>query len=749
MTIPKDKDATHLDQMLLDRNFQEIIRFVNAIEDPSSAILFRLGLAYYCSENYLEASRCFRAVQEAHPEDTEIRELYERSKINATTEIKEFVPEVFHFNEQVVEKLRKSMPLPVPGKVHRIPGRWRLSRRVIGDFSGHILSVIIDGATIIWGHLAGYRDRIWTNWYRRPAFLAILTLAYMRERMHKFNLYSAYPGNALVGFADPGMVPPEGVTHFRTADGSWNNLRNPFEGAVGTRFLRNIPPGAIQQESADRILYPNPRMLSRIFLTRGQAMKEVPFLNMLAVAWIQFQNHDWISHGEPHLNDYFEIQLDADDPARKRYRQQKMFVGKTQNDFTRRSEDSLPITHLNECTHWWDGSQIYGSDLETQLRVRSGVSGKLLINSNGLLPRDKKGIEITGFTRNWWVGLAMMHTLFVKEHNAICDNLLLHYPGWEDERLFQVARLINAAVMAKIHSLEWNSVINPNATLAKGLQSNWYGMLTTLFHPEGERKTVADINVKNPEMGGVVGNPIEKHGSPYGLTQEFVEVYRLHSMLPETLVLRDQHGNIEEILRFIETRQRGSGILTDRVEMAQLWHSFGLQHPGQLVLNNYPAFMQEMSIPGNPIYDLGTVDILRSRERGVPRYNAFRRALGLQPVKKFSDITDDQEMVDRLTAAYDGDIELLDLMIGSLAESHRPKDFAFGETIFQIFLLNATRRLQADRFYTDCYTAEYYTPEGLEWIDRTDMKTVLLRHHPELIRTGLANVQNAFQPWHP
>ena len=470
---------------------------------------------------------------------------------------------------------------------------------------------------------------------------------------------------------------------------------------------------------------------------------------MLAVAWIQFQNHDWISHGEPHLNDYFEIPLDADDPARKKYRQQKMFVGKTQNDFTRRSEDSLPITHLNECTHWWDGSQIYGSDLETQLRVRSGESGKLLINSNGLLPRDKKGIEITGFTRNWWVGLAMMHTLFVKEHNAICDNLLLHYPGWEDERLFQVARLINAAVMAKIHSLEWNSVINPNATLAKGLQSNWYGMLTTLFHPEGERKTVADINVKNPEMGGVVGNPIEKHGSPYGLTQEFVEVYRLHSMLPESLVLRDQHGNIEEILRFIETRQRGSGILTDRVEMAQLWHSFGLQHPGQLVLNNYPAFMQEMSIPGNPIYDLGTVDILRSRERGVPRYNAFRRALGLQPVKKFSDITDDQEMVDRLTAAYDGDIELLDLMIGSLAESHRPKDFAFGETIFQIFLLNATRRLQADRFYTDCYTAEYYTPEGLEWIDRTDMKTVLLRHHPELIRTGLANVQNAFQPWHP
>ncbi len=67
--------------------------------------------------------------------------------------------------------------------------------------------------------------------------------------------------------------------------------------------------------------------------------------------------------------------------------------------------------------------------------------------------------------------------------------------------------------------------------------------------------------------------------------------------------------------------------------------------------------------------------------------------------------------------------------------------------MFQIFILNATRRLQADRFYTDCYTEEYYTAEGLEWIDRATMKSVLLRHYPELAKTGLANVTNAFEPW--
>jgi hypothetical protein len=160
--------------------------------------------------------------------------------------------------------------------------------------------------------------------------------------------------------------------------------------------------------------------------------------------------------------------------------------------------------------------------------------------------------------------------------------------------------------------------------------------------------------------------------------------------------------------------------------------------------------MQELSIPFNPVYDLGAVDILRARERGVPRYNEFRRQLGLNPINKFEDLTDDIEAVQQLKDLYGADanaVELLDLLIGTLAEATRPHGFGFGETMFQIFILNATRRLQADRFYTDCYTEEYYTKEGLEWIDKTDFKTVILRHYPELAETGLANIKNAFEPW--
>ena len=52
------------------------------------------------------------------------------------------------------------------------------------------------------------------------------------------------------------------------------------------------------------------------------------------------------------------------------------------------------------------------------------------------------------------------------------------------------------------------------------------------------------------------------------------------------------------------------------------------------------------------------------------------------------------------------------------------------------------------RLYTDDYTAEYYTKEGLEWIDRAYLRDVLLRHHPEL-KPALDTVPqtNAFVAW--
>ena len=52
-----------------------------------------------------------------------------------------------------------------------------------------------------------------------------------------------------------------------------------------------------------------------------------------------------------------------------------------------------------------------------------------------------------------------MHTLFAREHNVVCDELAAEYPRWSDERIYNTARLIVSALIAKIHTVEWTPAI--------------------------------------------------------------------------------------------------------------------------------------------------------------------------------------------------------------------------------------------------------------------------------------------------
>jgi hypothetical protein len=741
------------------RHYEEALQLLESAsaadtKGESSALK---GNAFFMLQKYDEAERAFQEALQFQEANSDWQDLYEKSRRNALAKINVHVPPLYFFADEKEKLLAPASAfpsnLPTPLEQRRVIWPERL-RREIGTALGVVVTFVVNAATDLWGELAGYKGRVWTNWYRRSLVKGVLTLAYMRDALNKNNLVNTYPIDSLTGFQTAGQTRPQGVTHFRTADGSWNNLDNPKEGAAGTRFLRNVWPGAIMPETGQRLMTPNPREISRKLLTRKGEMPTVPFLNMLAATWIQFENHDWINHGEILLNDVHQIPLAQNDPARKKYHQEYLYVGKTQPDPTRVTKGEIvPITFINEVTHWWDGSQIYGSDQETLNKLRSGVNGKMEVTGKNTLPVDGNGIEKTGFQRNWWIGLTIMHTLFVREHNAICDQLKISYPQWDDNRLFNVARLINAAVMAKIHTVEWTPAILPNPGLNTALNANWFGILTNIFAYGNDRQTLSEIKIRNPEMGGVVGNPIDNHGTPYGLTEEFTEVYRLHSLLPEALELkRIGRQETEQDLPLPETRQAGSVKLTDKFTVGDILYSFGKQQPGQLVLNNFPRFMQELSIPGNPLFDMGAVDILRARERGVPRYNEFRRQLGLNPIHSFADLTNDKDQLAKLREVYGSDpdkVEDLDLMIGTLSEStpNRPTNFGFGETMFQIFILNATRRLQADRFFTNSYNEETYSREGLNWIDASSFKNVLLRNFPELAATGLANVRNAFEPW--
>ena len=74
---------------------------------------------------------------------------------------------------------------------------------------------------------------------------------------------------------------------------------------------------------------------------------------------------------------------------------------------------------------------IYGSNTEKLKRVRTFKDGKLKINSeNGLLLHDEDGIPLSGDVSNTWAGLSSLQALSVKEHNAVCDALMVSEPTY-------------------------------------------------------------------------------------------------------------------------------------------------------------------------------------------------------------------------------------------------------------------------------------------------------------------------------
>lgn len=185
---------------------------------------------------------------------------------------------------------------------------------------------------------------------------------------------------------------------------------------------------------------------------------------------------------------------------------------------------------------------------------------------------------------------------------------------------------------------------------------------------------------------------------------------------------------------------------THNLTLSDALYSFGINHPGAITVHNTPNFLRDLHTPDGRHLDMGAVDILRDRERGVPRYNAFRRLFHLRPASSFLDLTGgDTALAAEVANVYAGDLEAVDLLVGCLCEP-LPAGFGFSDTAFRVFILMASRRIKSDRFLATDWKPEVYTREGIEWVQDNGMKDVLVRHFPEL-RASLRGVKNAFAPW--
>jgi hypothetical protein len=569
------------------------------------------------------------------------------------------------------------------------------------------------------------------GWNRLPRVFGLLDLVGIRYRLRERNLHDTSRQEAV----DPPSPPPFDPVFLtqRTPDGSWNDLANPSMGMANTRFGRNVPIENTWPDE-DSLLDPNPRMLSRRLMTRDKLIAAEGG-NTIIAAWLQFMIRDWFTHGESPTEEPYQVALEENDD----WPEQPMPLFRTPEDPTTPENSANPRTFVNRNTHWWDGSQVYGNNLDQQRFLRSGDGGKLRLE--GGLPPIPDGEHSPARVPGFWLGVAMLTTLFAREHNAICDELAAAYPELGDEELFQKARLVNSALLAKIHTIEWTPAVTAHPTAVSGLHANWYGLA-------GRRlKSVFAKVTASEAVRGIPGTPTAHHGVPFALTEEFVAVYRMHQLIPDDFDFRAAADDSPTLgPRGFDTLTGEEALTIMREQkLGDLLYTFGTMNPGVVVLHNFSKHLQKFKRPDGKLMDLAAVDIFRCRELGVPRYTEFRRLLHLPVPEKFSDITSNPTWAAELEEAYGGDIDKVDLLPGLYAED-LPQGFAFSDTAFRIFILMASRRLNSDRFFTTDFTPEVYTHKGLEWIENNMMGDVLRRHCPELA-PHLEELPNAFALW--
>jgi Animal haem peroxidase len=630
-------------------------------------------------------------------------------------------------------------------------------------------------------------------WYALSTWGAVFNLGALRIVLRAKNLHntSDIPVSNAAGLQPAIPFEARFLTE-RHPDGFHNDLTKPWMGSTslpppgshdsifftksnpGARFGRNIPLDEAFPEAGPGLLQPSPRLISNELLARKNFLP-AKTLNFLAAAWIQFETHDWFQHGEPVETDPFNIPLQPNDPWPQEHNGCPMHIRRTRPDPTRdydleiRQNNGLlkyPPTYVNAETHWWDASQIYGSNWETTLLLRSEyrsvngkpvptgnlvAGGKLYLDENKLrLDPTTLGDALVGFAGNWWAGLSLLHTLFAREHNAICDRLRSAYPAWDDERLFHTARLINAALMAKIHTVEWTPAILAHPALEIGMNANWWGLETERVY-----RSIGRIS-ENEAFAGMPLSGVDHTGADYCLTEEFVSVYRMHPLMRDDLEVRSAQDG--RLLRKFEMMEGVVGTLEDLKVFSGPWgmgdvfYSFGTCNPGAITVHNFPNFLRNFRRPDGEYLDLASVDIMRDRERGAPRYNRFLQFLHKKPIRSFDELENPLHpgLPTELRAIYghtqgNDHVDRLDLMVGLYWETP-PVGFGFSDTAFRIFILMASRRLKSDRFIAKDFTPELYTREGIEWVDDNSMITVLLRHFPELA-DALRDVTNAFKPW--
>ncbi len=502
---------------------------------------------------------------------------------------------------------------------------------------------------------------------------------------------------------------------YRTIDGTYNNLQNPEWGSAFENLLLITnqmgysdgisAPGGINR--------PNPRDISNEIFAQDFMIHDPLQLSDFTWVFGQFIDHDIgltpdgqedASIAVPMGDSYFDPRETGN-----------ATIAMHRNVFDPSTGNSTenPRRHPNEITAYIDGSGVYGSDDERAAWLRSFVDGKLKVSSGNMLPfntvtgefQDEVDREApamdnpVGLIRKQFVAgdvranenplLLSFHTLFVREHNLVCDELKAEHPDWGDEELYQHARKIVSGKLQAIVYNEWLPAMGIDMPAYSGYDSRAHAQLFNAFSAAAFRvgHTLLNANLQRVMNDGTV--------HPEGALP-------LRRAFFNPLVVMEDGG--------IDPFIKGMGV--------QVQQSFD-----QRVVNDVRNFL--FGPPGSPGLDLASININRGRERGLPDFNTIRVALGLEPYQLFREINSDQRVSGRLLGLY-RDVEDLDPWVGMLAEDKASEGDLFGETIKQFMIVQFELLRDGDRFFYE--NDPVLSESEKELIRKTTMHDIIMRN---------------------
>ncbi|XP_068216250.1 peroxidase-like [Palaemon carinicauda] len=526
-------------------------------------------------------------------------------------------------------------------------------------------------------------------------------------------------------------------TKYRSIDGLCNNRANKDWGRAGTAFQRILAPDYEDGVNSPRQLsvtgqpLPSAREISSTVVLHQPDVYEN--LTILIMQWGQFLDHDIthtpITKGKDMSDitcckrgqlrpptelhpDCLPIQISPTDSFYGKFGQRCMEFVRSM-PAVRPDCNFGPREQMNQITSFIDASNVYGSHKEEADALRTFSGGQLEVrmhNGHPLLPakpnecRDSSGNFAcfkAGDSRvNEQPELAVMHTIWVRQHNKLAKALQSLNPGWTDEILYQEARRIVAAQMQHITYKEYLPIV-----LGRTFMETFGLVPRKEGYAPGYREDI------DPSITNAFATAAFRYG--HTLISGNMEGYNKFGMVEQNLRLSEN-----QFSPFFLYRQGGVDALLRGLSI-QASEKFD-RHFSEELTNHLFAGRRPFGM------DLVALNIQRARDHGIPNYNKWRQICALPLARTFDDLRDVMapQVIAQLQQLY-ADVNDIDLFIGGIAETPSSGSL-LGYTFLCIVGDQFARLRLGDRFFYENGDLESSFNEAqLEQIRQTSLARVM------------------------